>query len=337
MSIPYRTRQSMGRFFTALLVITVIFVIAALCWLLWLDRFVVYTRDGAKLDFGVSMNMGGQPAEKPVPGEPVDIYYADGPNAVKPNTSEFQKLTGYSVSEAMLQGDIAALSRQIQLLPTGTPIMLDMKNIRGDFLYNTALGPISDKASVGDIEKMIAELRNKGYYLVARLPALRDYWHGLNNVSHGLFNQDRYSLWMDADRCYWLDPTNEGTLTYLVQIVSELRNLGFDEVVLYDFRFPDTDRIAFEGDRAEAIGHAASVLVKSCSSDTFAVSFGVSDSGFPLPEGRTRLFFQNVAAADAASLAAQSGLDEERLVFLTDLMDTRFDDYGVLRPLPSVG
>lgn len=335
--IPFRSRQTAGRLLATLVVILLILSLAIVCWTLWLNRYIVYTRGGAVLNFGIDLSFPeAVPADPSAPTPTVDIYYNEGDNAITPVTSELKQLTGYHVTEAMLQGDIAAISRQIQQLPSGTPIMLDVKNIRGDFLYNTNQGYQSEKVDRDALEAMIATLRGKGYYLIARLPAFRDYRYGLANVNDGLFNLDRWSLWMDEDRCYWLNPASDGTLSYLLQIVTELKNLGFNEVVFYDFRFPDTDKIYFTGDKAETIEKIASVLVKTCSTETFAVSFVGTTPEFPLPEGRTRLYFQGVSAADAASLAAKTGLTDTavKLVFLTDLMDTRFDSYGVLRPLP---
>ncbi|MBE6960425.1 MAG: hypothetical protein E7448_06860 [Ruminococcaceae bacterium] len=338
--IPFRSRQAAGRLFSSLLVFLLVLAIAIVCWGLWLNRYIVYTRSGAVLDFGIDLSFPeAKPADPPAPGPTVDIYYNEGDNAITPVTSELKQLTGYHVTEAMLQGDIAAISRQIQLLPSGTPIMLDVKNIRGDFLYNSSQGYQSENVDRDALEAMIATLRSKGYYLIARLPAFRDYRYGLANVNDGLFNLNQMSLWMDADRCYWLNPERDGTLTYLLQIIAEIKNLGFDEVVFYDFRFPDTDKIYFTGDKAAAIENIASVLVKTCATEKFAVSFVSTVANFPLPEGRTRLYFQGIAAADAANLAGQTGVDNPavKLVFLTDLMDTRFDSYGVLRPLPMEG
>lgn len=335
--IPFRSRQAAGRLVTSLIVIVLVLVIALVCWALWLNRYIIYTRGGAVLDFGINLSFPeAEPAESLAPTPTVDIYYNEGDNAITPITSELKQLTGYHVTEGMLQGDIAAISRHIQQLPTGTPIMLDVKNIRGDFLYNTSLGYQSEKVNRDALEAMISTLHSKGYYLIARLPAFRDYRYGLANVSDGLFNLDRWSLWMDEERCYWLNPASDGTLAYLLQIVTEIKNLGFDEVVFYDFRFPDTDKIYFTEDRATTIEKIASVLVKTCATDKFAVSFVSTIANFPLPEGRTRLYFQGIAAADAAMLAAQTGVADPavKLVFLTDLMDTRFDSYGVLRPLP---
>jgi hypothetical protein len=150
-----------------------------------------------------------------------------------------------------------------------------------------------------------------------------------------VFNPNRLSLWIDSDHCYWLNPTAEGTLNYLMAIVSELKALGFDEVVFEDFCLPPTDAIYFEGDKVEAVHTAASNLVKICATDTFAVSFSNSDDTFVLPEGRSRLFLEGIAAADAAAIAQLKGFadPEIRLVFLTELKDTRFDAYGVMRPM----
>jgi len=341
MSIPYRTRQALRNLFTTALIIALVAAIVWFLWLLWLNRFVVYTRDGAVFDFDISLEIPqGEIAQPPEKAPGVDIYYNEGENAIDPVTTELKQLIGYTITAEMLEGDISKLCAQVEKLPTGTPILIDVKNIRGDFFYNTSLGVTYDSIDADALEAMIKTLRGKGYYLIARLPAFRDYWRGLNNVEHGLFNPNRYSLWLDKSDpkypTYWLNPAHEGALTYLRDIIFEIRNLGFDEVVFWEFRFPDTEKLYFEGDRAQTIEAAALMLVKACASETFAVSFTGSDVSFPLPEGRSRLYLTGVSAADAASLATQTGLADPqvRLVFLTDLMDTRFDDYSVLRPLP---
>ena len=99
-------------------------------------------------------------------------------------------------------------------------------------------------------------------------------------------------------------------------------------------RIPDTREIVFEGDRVQAVMDAAVQLVKSCTTKTFAVSFQ-ADADFVLPEGRSRLYIAVDSAAQVDSIATQTGLTDhpERLVFLTELMDTRLDAFSVARPL----
>ena len=175
-----------------------------------------------------------------------------------------------------------------------------------------------------------------GRYMIARLPALRDRQYGLTHVSDGVFDTRGAYLFVDEGGCYWLNPNKQGTVSYLVQIVTELKNLGFDEVVFDSFTFPDTKYKRVDFDEAEALATAAKTLVTSCATERFAVSF-VQHAGFALPEGRSRLYLTGVVAADAALLAQQSGLADPaaRLVFLTEIHDTRFDAYSVLRPLDA--
>ena len=333
--IPYRTRSILRRLTVTVLIILLVASMVLLSWLLWLNRYVVYTRDGVKLDFGLSMEFPeGQPAVPPTPGATIDIYYNEGENVILPESTELTQLSGLYVTGEMLSQDIAAIRQQLKTLPADTPIMLDVKNIRGEFYFSTTLGKNSTAIDASQMDLLIKDLK-ANHYLIARLPALRDYWYGLENVNDGIFNPNRLSLWMDAERCYWLNPASDGTLSYLVQIAKELRTLGFDEVVFDDFCVPDTDAIYFEGDRAEAINKTAASLVTICATDTFAVSFVNSTETFQLPDGRSRLFLRDIAAADAAATAERTGLADPdiRLVFLTNLKDTRYDAYGVLRPV----
>lgn len=333
--IPYRTRNALRKLCVTVLVIILVAAITLLCWLLWLNRYVIYTRDGVKLDFGLSLEFPeGQLAVPPTPGVTIDIYYNEGENVVLPENTELQQLSGLYITGEMLAQDIAGIRQQLKSLPAETPVMLDVKNIRGEFYYTTSNGRNAAAIDTAQMDDLIRELK-ANHYLIAKLPALRDYWYGLEHVDDGIFNPNRMSLWMDEERCYWLNPASDGTLTYLVQIAKELRAMGFDEVVFDDFRIPATNAIYFEGDRDEALNKTAASLVTICSTDTFAVSFVSNAETFLLPEGRSRLYLQDVAAADAAAAATRTGLSDPdiRLVFLTNLKDTRYDAYGVLRPM----
>lgn len=337
MIFPYRTRRFLKRALAALLVLAVVLAVVLLCALLWLNRFLVYTRDGVKLDFDLPpLSMEGQTAVKPSLPD-VDIYYNEGENALVPENTELTQLQGYYISTQALTTDFAGVEAQIRTLPTGSTVLLDVKNLRGRFYYSSALGATSETINPADMDRLISYLHQNGFYLIARLPAFRDFQYGLDHVEYGIFNPNRLSLWWDEAGCYWLHPGSEGTLSYLVKIIGELKELGFDEVVLEDFRFPDTNNIYLEGDRTEILTKTAESLVKICATDTFAVSFHGSDPAFPLPEGRSRLYLTNVAAAEAANAAQQSGLEDPavRLVFLTELMDTRYEEFGVLRPLDT--
>lgn len=339
--ISYRTRKAFGNLATFLLILLLTAVLVWMVWIIWLDRFVVYSRDGAQIRFDSSAEeLHGQIVGPPAEREPVSILYDDGSEEVTVNT-ELTQIIGYYVDKDTLKGDLEAVRSQIQQLPAGTPVMIDVKDIYGYFFYNSDVGPTLASMDTNAVDELISYMTNSGLYTIARLPAFRDYYFGLNETENGLFRPDGYALWNDKSTgrvTYWLDPTKDGTISYLTRIVSELKRMGFDEVLFSEFRFPDTTELKFKGDRDSAIAEAADALATVCATDTFCVSFTATSASFPLPtDERCRLYLTGIAAADARAIAESLGLTDPaaRVVFLTDLGDTRYDEFSVMRPLSN--
>lgn len=338
MKIPYRTQQILLRVALIALAILVVGGLIFFCWFTWLQRYVIYTRDqGAIVDMNLNPSVAlGEPAVPETDKEEISVYYNEGDNAINVS-KELVQITGYYADRVALEKSIDEVLAQANALPYGTPIMLDVKSPKGNFFYSSTVSSnYNPDLDTAKMDNLIKTLDKRGMYLIARLPSLRDYYFGLEKTANGLFVASGSHLWADDDYCYWLDPTKEGTITYLVQIVTELKQLGFDEVVFDEFRFPDTDNLKFSADRDQAITEAAKTLVDSCATDNFAVSF-VGTATFPLPEGRARLYLTDGVAAQADAIAQQTGLANPAisLVFLTEIHDTRFDAYSVLRPLEA--
>ena len=208
MSIPYRTQQTLKRLAGTLLVLLVVGAVLLGLWFLWLQRYVVYTRDdGAVLDFEMSETLpAGQEAQPPESDMEIEIYYNEGEGKVD-LSMELTQLKGYYVLGSNLAADPTAVWEQIQALPAGTPVMLDMKTIYGTFYYSTSTGrPLNSNADIRGVDALINKLKDSGYYTIARVPALRDREYGLNNTNEGLPVSGGY-LWMDEEGCYWLNPT----------------------------------------------------------------------------------------------------------------------------------
>lgn len=336
MSIPYRTQQNLKRLVLTLLLLAVVGSIVWGLWFLWLQRFVIYTReDGAVLDFSLSQDVAaGQAAAPPDEEMQVEIYYNEGENKVNLST-DLAQLNGFYVTGNSLASDPTGVWEQISALPAGTAVMLDVKSIYGTFYYSTATGrPTSDTADIAGVDALIAKLKNSGYYAIARVPALRDRDYGLNNTNEGLPVSGGY-LWMDEEGCYWLNPARQAIVSYLTDIAVELRELGFDEVVFDDFYFPDTDKIVFDGDKTQTLEKTAQTLVTGCATQTFAVSF-VSDGSWQAPEGRSRIYREDVNdAIKLMELTSSLTMEnpEAQLVLITNNLDTRFEVYGVMRPI----
>lgn len=337
MSIPYRTRRTLNRIGTVLLLVLLVGIVAWLCWVIWLQRYVVYTSEGATLDFSRSSNeVSGEIAVPPVAEANIGIYYNEGADAI--NTSnELTQLNGYYITSEMFQNDISDVLTKIERLPAGTPVMIDMKGPYGSFFYSSKLSDavISQSTDIQAVADLVSKLQTKGFYTIARASAFRDRSFGDTHVSSGLYMLSRAGLWMDEGGMYWLDPTNPTTTNWIASVVLELRGLGFNEVLLADFCFPNSDKYIFNDDKDAALQSAASKLVAACAADNFTISFCVDSAAFPLPEGRCRLYLEDVPASNISAQAALVTFDdpEIRLVFLSEAADTRYDEYSVLRSL----
>ena len=337
MKIPYRTRKLIGRILMILLIVVLVAAVVWGCWVLWLQRFVVYTRnDGAQFRFDISEQVPqGQLAVEPEQ-QTVPIYYNEGDDQVKAS-QELVKVVGYYIDEAALRGDMNEIRQQISVLEKGTHVMIDVKNIYGRFFYSSRVSTLrSDGIDPKAVDELLKYLNASGMYTIARFPALRDYDYGLNHVPDGIHHSSGAYLYQDDDGCYWLNPNSTGTMTFVVNIIQEIKDLGFDEVVLTDFRFPDTDAMLFDGDKAQTLATTANNLLTTCGTSSFAVSF-VGDGSWTPPTGRSRLYMEAVEASqiqEAVDRAEVADLDVN-LVFVTHVHDTRFDEYGVLRPLEA--
>lgn len=342
MNLSYRARRALRRLGIGLLILLLVFLVGYLCWVIWLERYVIYTRDGARLDFNASVeDLSGEAALPPTEGPTVSIYYNEGEDAVTVDTSLTQ-LTGYYADTAALVDSIASARQITSTLPEGTAVLVDVKSIYGNFYYHTKISgaTLTDSLDTSAMESFLEELHSQGLYTIARVPAFRDRSYGMEHTNQGLAMEEGY-LWADEERCYWLDPANSGVLSYLAAIAGELRDMGFDEVVFSEFRFPVSEEIVYpnETPKEDILAQAADNLVRACTTETFAVSFQSADPAFRLPAGRSRLFLEGVAPTEVTT-AAEAVTVEDRninLVFLADNNDTRYNDFGVLRPLTSVG
>ncbi len=336
MIFSYRTRRVLRRFAGILAAVLAVGLLAAMCWLLWLQRFVVYTPQGAQLDFNLPKDPPqGVMACPPAPSGTFPVIYGKEEDPTPTPEAGMTQLQGYYVTIDELVADVASVEQQILALPEGTPVLLDIKGTWGYFFYSTKVGyTTSGSFDMAVMDAFFSAILSKDLYAIARMPAFLDYDFARKNVSCGLPKADG-SLWLEENRGYWLDPADDMVLTYLIDVTKELQSMGFDEVVYKEFCFPDTDQIVFEGDRAQAIAKAARTLVTTCAGEGFTVSFLTSDTGFQLPQGNCRMYWMDVPASEVADLLGRLSVTDPatQVVFLAQSNDTRYDVSGVLRPL----
>lgn len=356
MFFSYKTRQFLARIFPTLLTVLVILLVAAVCWLIWLQRFVVYTPEGVRFDFNlqepsasamipqrpdkgqISIEYPEEPTVTLPPDTPIDPTIPDDPDIPDipdlPDEPESTPLVGYYMDAKTVQNDPEGVRQQLEQLPAGTAVMIQLANYWGTRYYTSQYGKATSAANLQKMDSLLAWLAESDLYLIGRMPAFRDYYYALDNTSCGLAVPEGY-LWTDSDRCYWLNPTKQTVLTRLCNIMRELKSLGFDEVVFDDFTMPTTDRIVFTGDRKEAIYNAADTLVTAGSAMNIVVSFITTDYDFRLPTGQCRLYIDNVEPSAVQDVLKQIQTPDNRtqVVFFCGTFDNRFDGCSVMRPI----
>ena len=339
----YRNKMRLRTALITLLITLAVLAVIAIGVFVYLQRYVVYTPDGAHLDFSTRPG-AGTPNDSPVnpnfdveesPILPDAGIILDG-TAEDAGISALTKLAGYYVTGEMLS-DTSAVLDALGTVSEPTAVLLDVKSVYGNYYYSTSVSgadtsSLVDAAAVDTLIENLAAMQN--VYLIARLPAFRDSAFALSNQDSGL-PLSSGALWMDSESCYWLDPAEGKVITRLESIALELQSLGFDEVVYDDFYFPDSPNIAYDNDRDAVVADAAKRLSANLAGED--IVFSLCSSSLSLAAYASRLYVSGIDGADVQSLAQSlesvySPL-QEHLVFLTDSRDTRFADYGLLQPL----
>lgn len=338
MNISYRTRQTLRRSLSIAAAVIGIALAMFLCLILWLQRFVVYTDHGVILDFDRQNAGQAQLPQQSQVLPSVTIRYDESPFL-----EDLQQLSGYYIPEEDLMKktgkDLQEIIDALEQLPEGTPIMLDIKGYRGYFFYTTQAGDhTSGLYDMDKMDQLLRYLAESDLYVIARMSSLRDFVAVYDNSSWGLTTTSGslYSDQGDYGIGYWLDPGSNTVQNYLIDILGELKAKGFDEVILQNFCYPDTEELSFQGDRAEALNQLAQKLMDSCAGEDFVISFSSEDPGFTLPEGRCRLYLENISAEDAQAVWERVSVEEKRqnLVFIISDSDSRYNiENGILRPL----
>ena len=337
--IPYHAKMRLKKFGKFLVFLCLLLVVVGIFLFFWLERYIVYTREGLYFDFErptTALSGQGQEITATENTDSVRIVYDD--NGDDTNNTGLQPISGYYGDTEMIIHDLPGLRSQIEALPPGTSVMLDVKSIYGNFYYSTGLTDASTSSAVdiAAMDELISYMKKSGLYMIARVPAFCDPAYALAHQSAGL-PLSSGALWMDENGCYWLDPSSATVLNYLSAIAGELSKLGFDEVVFSDFVIPDNDSIVYDTGSSSArdiLGRSAENLVNAFMGQDLVISFSSDDPAFPIPSTTSRLFLTDTDAAGVESIAGQAvSLTDPaiQLVFVTESRDTRYDTYSTLR------
>lgn len=335
----YRNKRTLRRAGRIALGVVLGVLALFICRVIYLERYVTYTADGAKLDYEQKLSRTDIDPETLDPEQfPFETILDESESSDEANaaTAQFQ---GVYITTTMMATDLDAVLEAVDALDEETTaVMIDAKSIFGFYYYSTELaGAETADADIEAVDKLISRLTAKeGLTVIARVPAFCDPEYALKHQDDAL---PLYTgaLWTDENNCYWLNPYKNDVQGYLVSIAIELCRRGFDEVLFDGFYFPSDDRIAWKSDitREDAVLDAALNISDNLYGYDIGVSFGSESEA--IAKYATRMYVTTEDPTRVSELRETLGETlsdlSAQLVFLTASRDTRFEECSVLRPL----
>ena len=211
------------------------------------QKYAVITKDGVTVELpmlkktDVVLDSSGKEVKV---FETVDAQLVfDAPDYTKVAATAGEKVSGVRaifIPYTELERDklIAYASR----LVSGNALMLEMKPRTGELMWeshadlavNFSLSVPTEKTA--QMAELIGMLKEQDIYLVAQISCCID--ELLPTRTTSLCIHDAMGMLYKDENGLWLDPYNLELREYIAQLVQELWDLGFDEVVLADVMHP---------------------------------------------------------------------------------------------------
>ncbi len=164
---------------------------------------------------------------------------------LRPFTPRALYLTYYGIGDRTLRGAALKLIEQTEL----NALVIDVKGDRGVITYRSDI-PLAYQIGaqrqviVKDLKGLLASLKEKGIYTIARIVVFKDNILGTARPELAVRTQDG-RIWHDRESLTWMDPSKRAVWDYNIDIAVEAARSGFDEIQFDYVRFPDTKGLRF--------------------------------------------------------------------------------------------
>ena len=346
----YRGKRKYSWIITLTATVLVLLIMLAV-WLFYdLQKYIVYDKDGLHLDLSAQrdalLNPGVQPEpidkQPTIPSVDVEIVVEqkDYSEIQTSAGTELEPLRAIYVPMAELRESTLNYYATGGNMGNFNALALELKGADGFLAWHSRVSATDSFAVNGTLElgAQLEALKAQDIYLVAVLGSLTDTAMAQRNAPIALKNADG-SVYSDRAAGGYLDPYNETTRSYLLALLTELRDLGFDEVLLQGFACPADEQLRFSQpmtrtpDPVSALASLGLWLREQA--DSLGIKLSVKTDGAALrgetgagqdPALLLKLFDRLAAETDsgyyesdlAAMESALGGDDERRLLTIID-------------------
>lgn len=282
----YRGRWKYRTLVTVILFVAVLLIISALVLFYALQKYIVYGQDGISLNlpFMHKEEQAGEAAPEPEP-EPqtssnvVAEIVVESPSFDDVETDAGQNLAAvkalYIPADELDPVSLAVYSSQVSEGLVNA-LILDMKPESGQLSWKSGVYDTESFGTSGtaDMAETVKSLKDKGVYLIAQISCFADEMMATRDLPIAITDPNG-NVYSDSDGKYWLDPYNKASRQYLIDLITELDSMGFDEVLLTNFEHPVTSTpLAYSQNMTYAMD-----IVSCISSNALKIkeAFGESD------------------------------------------------------------
>ena len=272
--------------------------------------FLGYSAAGPLISYlqnGADGSSSTTPWEPPESSTPQESDTSDSESEPTTTPQPMSEDTGSYLLPAAALANRTALSQALGMAKSAgcSVIIVPVKDGDGHLLYKTNMESVKDTdlvtgtLSAGEI---ISAVKGGGFASVkALVPALYDRTTPsyVDDMCYR-FKGDGY-VWLDAAANkggkMWVDPFRDGTKQYYAELVKELAEAGFDEVLMSELRFPDfttydqsiLDGRSFTPTRHTALTALYNTASSAAGSNKAAVAVNIADvlSGYGKSFGGT--------------------------------------------------
>jgi hypothetical protein len=268
----------------ALIALIVLFAIAAFLFY-GLQKYVIYTQDGVKVEFPI-MKEDSQTAEDLGDPSKQDIVVE------KTDTSTVTATAGYDLdSMKAVYIDYTSVSKDHVLevaegMTEGNALVLQLKAGSGQLSYKSSVRE-ADGYQVNGTEDLAAIVKavkkaREDIWLVGELSCCVDSFMSQRNAVSALHTSDG-DTYSDGNGG-WIDPTSSEMRSYIIDLGTELADMGFDEILLTNVMHPSASTDQFDYVDENAGDDATSII----NSYILSVARSISSKGVKVSAVGTR-------------------------------------------------
>ena len=244
----YRGKRKKVGVAVILVAILIVFVVFAAMMFYGLQKYIVVTNDGIKLDIpfingGASVMTQDDDGNVIIEYEPVDaelvVGEADYSNVMATAGDGLEKFKAGFISAGNITE--SGVTSYVEAHEDINAIILDVKPAAGTLPYKSEVEFATAYGLNGqtELEPVISALKEKKIYVAAQVSCLVD--NGLSShYSQMILSTEDGSQYSDGIGT-WLNPYNSDLRSYVIEICRELASMGVDEIIFTNLKVPGAD------------------------------------------------------------------------------------------------